>query len=111
MLGLNLNESRISGSMITTAETLAGFEILSTIGIVEGVSEGSFPAISVAGIGISKGGDLDRLLDAAREQLIMVASTIGADPIVGFRYQVMGRDLERSAIAYGTAVKCRKIEQ
>jgi uncharacterized protein YbjQ (UPF0145 family) len=110
-LGLNLNEPRVSSSMITSAETLSGFEIINMMGIVEGISEGSFPAISVGGVGVQKGGGLDRLVEDARAQISRAASEKGANGIVGFRYAIIGRDLEKSVLAYGTAVLCRRLEK
>ena len=56
MLGLSHDDSRISLSMITTAETLTGFEILSMMGTVEGVAEESFAAVQVGHVGFHKGG-------------------------------------------------------
>jgi hypothetical protein len=61
MLGLNQMDSKISYNMITTAETLAGFDVLTTMSIVEGVAEDSFPAVNLGGVGIHKRGGLDRL--------------------------------------------------
>jgi uncharacterized protein YbjQ (UPF0145 family) len=111
MLGLNLSEARISEGLVTTAESLPGFEILSVLGIVEGVFEDSFSAVGIGGIGFEKGGEMDRLLNAAKEKLSLAAASIGANAIIGFRYEIMGRHVEKSALAYGTAVKCRRLEK
>ena len=110
MLGLNRKEARwpISHSMITTADNLPGFEIVDVLGIVEGVSEGSFSSVNLGGIGLSEGGGLTKLVSDARDQLAQAAADMGADAVVGFRYEVLGRNLEKSALAYGTAVRFRK---
>ena len=96
--------------MITCADSLAGFEITSVLGVAEGVVEKSFPALGIEQVGLYTGGGLDEMVEEAKRALARVARDMGADAIIGLRYQIMGRNVEKSALAYGTAVKCRKIE-
>jgi uncharacterized protein YbjQ (UPF0145 family) len=110
MIGLNLNEPSIPSHMITTSTTLPGFEIARVFGIVEGVSERSFPAVGVGGVGIYKGGEMDALMREARERLSHAAAELGANAVVGFTYVLVGREVEKSAAAYGTAVYCKKLD-
>lgn len=109
MLGLNVDIKKVHSDMVTTSESLTRYEIDASLGIVEAVVEGSFPGVSLGGFGIQKGGGLERL-EEAREQLAFIAADRGGNAIVGFRFQLMGRDLEKGVLAYGTAVKCRKSE-
>ena len=112
MLGLNLaDDSTIRLSMMTCADSLPGFEITAVVGVVEGISEKSFPILDIGNVGIARGGGLQELIEDAKNLLAQAAGELGADAIVGFRYQIMGRHVEKSALAYGTAVKCKRIEQ
>ncbi len=95
--------------MITSAETLSGFEVVEVLGVVEGVAEGSFPVIGIGNVGIEKGGGMDALLHDAKTQLARVGYEKGANAVVAFRYQIVGRHTEKSVVAYGTAVRCKKI--
>jgi uncharacterized protein YbjQ (UPF0145 family) len=112
MIGLNLNLSQerelIAGDMFTTSSTLPSFEITKVFGVIEGVSERSFPAVGVGGVGIYKGGEMDVLMSEAKERLSRLAAKLGANAVVGFTYVLVGREVEKSAVAYGTAVRCRK---
>jgi uncharacterized protein YbjQ (UPF0145 family) len=108
MLGLNKSDSQIAQSMITATDNLIGFDITSIMGPVEGVVEKSFTAISVGSIGMVDGGGLEEMLFDAKQKLAHAASELGANAVVVFRYTVIGRNLEKSVIAYGTAVKCQK---
>jgi uncharacterized protein YbjQ (UPF0145 family) len=112
MIGLNLSGPNeiVLDHMITTSSSLVGFEINKVLGIVEGVSERSFPAVGVAGIGIFKGGEMDVLMKEARGRLARAGAELGANAIVGFTYALVGREVEKSAAAYGTAVLCRKLD-
>jgi uncharacterized protein YbjQ (UPF0145 family) len=79
------------------------------VGPVEAVVEKSFRSVAVGGIGVITGGGLDEMMFAAKEQLARAASDKGADGIIVFRYSIAGRELEKSVIAYGTAVKCQRL--
>lgn len=107
-LGLSNIEDQVAGSMISTGETLPEYVIEKVFGIVEGLSERSFPAVGIGGVGIYKGGELDKLFEEAKQQMARNAAAFGANAIVGFRYAIMGREVEKTVLAYGTAVKCRK---
>jgi uncharacterized protein YbjQ (UPF0145 family) len=110
MLGLSRNDSQIAQTMITTADVLVGFEVTHMMGTVEAVVEKSFKAMSVGGFGIVSGGELAEMIFDAKEQLARAASDKGADAIIVFRYAVTSRELEKSVVAYGTAVKCHRRE-
>ena len=108
MLGLSRTESQISQNMITTGDTLVGFDITGMLGPVEGIVEKSFAAMSVGGMGVVQGGELGNMLFDAKQQLAQAASERGANAVVGFRCAILGRNLEKSVLVYGTAVKCQK---
>lgn len=108
MLGLNNVEGFVSESMISCAYSLPGYETETALGIVEGLSEHSFPAVGIGGVGMYKGGELDKLFEEAKEQMRSRAFALGANAIIGFRYAVIGREVEKSVLAYGTAVRCKK---
>src|SRR5580658_4953302 len=108
MLGLNPTDGQIAQRMITTTDVLPGFEIDSVLGPVEGVVEMGFTSSSFGGLKLVKGGELENMLFAAKQELAKAAFTAGANAVIAFRYAVLGRELEKSVIAYGTAVKCRK---
>jgi uncharacterized protein YbjQ (UPF0145 family) len=46
----------------------------------------------------------------ARGRLARAGAELGANAIVGFTYALVGREVEKSAAAYGTAVLCRKLD-
>ena len=94
--------------MITTADALIGFEITSSLGPIEAVIEKSFAGISVQGVGFIQGGGLSEMLFEAKQLLAKEASVMGAGSVIACRYALVGRELEKSVIAYGTAVKCRR---
>ncbi len=96
--------------MITTSESLPGFQITDVLGVMAGVAEKSFTSVAVGNIGMVSGGGLADLVEDAKSGLVSLASQRGANGIVGFRYEVVGRDLEKSVVAYGTAVVLRKLE-
>ncbi len=109
MLGLTRDVSEIPRSMVTTTESIAGFEITTTLGTVEGLVERSFKSMSIGSIGVVQGGELSSMLSDAKRQMEQAAADRGANAIVAVRYELGARDLEKSVVAYGTAVKCRKI--
>lgn len=108
MLGLNKLDSQIAQNMITSADNLTGFEITSVMGPIEGIAEKSLTAMSVGSIGVVGGGGLDELLFEAKQRLARAASEAGANGVIAFRYAMSSRDLEKSVVAYGTAVKCER---
>jgi uncharacterized protein YbjQ (UPF0145 family) len=110
MLGLNQKQPAwpLAKRMITTAESLPGAEIEDVLGVAEGIAESSLKSVSFGGVGLSEGGGMDRLVVEARERLAQVAADMGADAVVAFRYAVVGREFEKSVLAYGTAVRIRK---
>ena len=111
MLSLNLSdESSVRLSMMTCANSLPGYEITAVLGVAEGIIEKSFPILEIGNVGLARGGGLQELLEDAKSALARVAGEMGADAIIGLRYQIMGRQVEKSALAYGTAVKCKKTE-
>jgi len=110
MLGLNKLDSQIAQNMITGSDSLIGFDITNIMGPVEGVVEKSFVAMSVGSIGVVDGGGLEEMLFDAKQKLARAASEVGANAVVAFRYTVIGRNLEKSVVAYGTAVKCQKCQ-
>ncbi len=103
MLGLTRDVSEIPRGMVTTTESIPGFEITTTLGIVEGIVERSF-------ISVVQGGELSSMLSEAKRQMEQAASDRRASAIVAVRYEVTARDLEKSVVAYGTAVRCQKIQ-
>jgi len=109
MLGLTQQQSEIRNSMITTGEYLIGFEITSVLGVVGGLVEKSFSSMAVGGVGFIQGCYARDMLSEAKQQMIQAATDRGANAIVGLRYALMGRELEKCVMAYGTAVLCKKL--
>ena len=102
MLGLN---SHVSGSELTdggicTTDHCPGRTIFRTLGLVEGMSNGLFKDVQRGG--------LDGLLRKAKSLMAERASDKGADGILGFRYEIISRDIEKTVLAYGTAVQFAK---
>ena len=77
-LGLSDIKDHVSSSMISSADTLPDYTIEKVFGIVEGLSERSFPAVGIGGVGIYKGGELDKLFEEAKEQMARKAAASGA---------------------------------
>ena len=50
------------------------------------------------------------MVEAAKAKLSRGAAECGANAIVSMRYEIIGRELEKSVRAYGAAVKCRAVE-
>ncbi len=69
MLGLTRDISEIPRRMVTTTESIPGFEITTTLGTVEGIVERSFKSMSVGGIGVVQGGELSSMLSDAKRQM------------------------------------------
>lgn len=109
MLGLSSDGPRIPYQMVSVSSILPGYEITKCLGVVRGVAEGPFPILSLEHVSIEKGGGLDDLVEKARTEVSRAAGMLGADAIVDLRFEVIGRHTEKGVLAYGTAVKCRKL--
>jgi uncharacterized protein YbjQ (UPF0145 family) len=91
-------------AMVSTTETLAGYEIVRSLGVVEGLSTSIFNGL-IKGV-------RSVLVDAMREaylDMLGQAASHGAQAIVGVRYAAPMGDVERVVMVYGTAVTVRKI--
>jgi uncharacterized protein YbjQ (UPF0145 family) len=107
--------------MVTTAFTLDGFRIVHTLGIVRGITVRSRSIVGniVAGLQTIVGGNitvLTSLCESTRAEafhiLVQHASEIGANAIIGMRYdatEVMAGVTE--VLAYGTAVVVEPIDR
>jgi uncharacterized protein YbjQ (UPF0145 family) len=107
--------------MVTTAFIIDGFRIVRSLGVVRGITVRSRSVFGTMGGALHTlvGGNITaftRLCEMAREEAfeIMVrhASEIGANAIIGMRYdatEVMGGVTE--VLAYGTAVITEPIER
>ena len=103
--------------IVATSETIAGYQIVQTIGVVRGstVRTKHVGTDIVAGLKTIIGGEVrgySSLMAGAREQaidrMIEDANRYGADAIVAARFEtssLMGGAAE--LLAYGTAVKLR----
>lgn len=109
MLGLSTDNGQIPTHLISTTASLPGYEVIEILGPVEGCAEKSFTSMKVVGLGMVDGGGLDQLLFDAKMKLASAASEKGANAVIGFRYAFAARELEKSVVAYGTAVRCRKV--
>lgn len=100
--------------MVTTGFDFSGFEIVRYLGVVRGITVRSRSAVGQLGAGIQQifGGNLSiytELCEQARQEafdlMMQHASTIGANAIIGMRYDA--NDVAQGAtevLAYGTAV-------
>ena len=107
--------------MVTTAFTLDGFRVVRTLGVVRGITVRSRSIVGniVAGLQTIVGGNitaLTKLCEIARAEafhiLIQHASEIGANAIIGMRYdanEIMAGVTE--VLAYGTAVIVEPIDR
>ncbi len=103
--------------IICTTETVAGREIVETLGLVEGstVRARHIGGDILAGLKNIVGGEIgsySKLLIAAREEAIermsAAAAARGADAVVGVRISTSSVMQQASEVlAYGTAVKLR----
>lgn len=112
---------RLSHHMVTTAFTLEGFRIIRQLGVVRGITVRSRSIFGTIGGSLQTivGGNITaftKLCEQARaeafEILIQHASEIGANAIVGMRYdatELMSGVSE--VLAYGTAVIVEPTEQ
>jgi len=105
----------IRQSMVTTAFALDGFRVLENLGIVRGIVVRSRSVIGNLGAGLQMlfGGNITvytKLCEHTRQEafeiLLAHAAQIGANAIIGMRYdatEIMGGVTE--VLAYGTALK------
>ena len=111
----------VAHHMVTTAFELPGFRIVRNLGVVRGITVRSRSVFGTIGGSLQTlvGGNITlftQLCEKARgeafEIMIQHASEIGANAIIGARYdanEVMGGVTE--VLAYGTAVIVEPIEQ
>jgi uncharacterized protein YbjQ (UPF0145 family) len=106
--------------MVTTAFTLDGFQIVRTLGVVRGITVRSRSIFGTIGGSLQTivGGNITaftKLCETARaeafEILLQHAGEIGANAVVGMRYdanEIMNGVTE--VLAYGTAVVVERVE-
>lgn len=109
----------IEKSMITTAFELPNYKVVKNIGIVRGISVRSRSIFGSIGAGIQTifGGNIslyselcEKTRQEAYEILLQHAQEVGANAIVGFRYDA--NELANGVtevLAYGTAVVVEKV--
>ena len=104
----------VAHHMVTTAFELPGFRIIQNLGVVRGITVRSRSVFGTIGAGFQTivGGNISiytKLCEQAREEafeiLIQHASEIGANAIIGARYDAneIGSGVTE-VLAYGTAV-------
>lgn len=110
----------VSHHMVTTAFELPGFRIIRNLGVVRGITVRSRSVFGTLGASLQTivGGNISlftQLCEKAREEafeiMIQHGSEIGANAIIGTRYdanEVMGGVTE--VLAYGTAVIVEPLE-
>ena len=110
----------VSHHMVTTAFELPGFRVVRNLGVVRGITVRSRSVFGTIGGGLQTlvGGNISlftQLCEKAREEafeiMIQHASEIGANGIIGARYdanEVMGGVTE--VLAYGTAVVVEPVD-
>lgn len=111
----------VAHHMVTTGFELPGFRIVRTLGVVRGITVRSRSIFGTIGAGLQTlvGGNitiLTKLCEQTRveafEILIQHASELGANGIIGARYdatEIMAGVTE--VLAYGTAVVVEPLEQ
>ncbi len=111
----------VAHHMVTTAFELPGFRIARNLGVVRGITVRSRSVFGTIGGGLQTlvGGNISlftQLCEKAREEafeiMIQHASEIGANAIIGARYdanEVMGGVTE--VLAYGTAVIAEPLDK
>jgi len=108
------------GRLLTsTADTLPGFEVVQTLGIVRGntVRARHIGRDILAGFKNMVGGEITSytdLMTTAREEaierMLEQAEEKGADAVVAIRFETSGiMEMAAELFVYGTAVKIRKI--
>jgi len=105
--------------MVSTTFEITGYKIIENLGMTRGVTVRSRDVFTQIGAGFRSlaGGKIDeyvQLCEDAREEayqeLLKHAESIGANAIVGFRYDA--NDIMQGiteVLAYGTAVRVEKI--
>ena len=105
--------------LITTAFSIDGYKIIENLGIVRGIIVRSRSVFGTIGASLQTiiGGNITLYTDLceqtrrdAFEQMITHAEEIGANAIIGFRYdatEIMSGVTE--VLSYGTAIKIEKI--
>ncbi len=103
--------------LVTTAETIAGHEILETMGVVRGntIRAKHIGTDIIATLRNLVGGEVSeytKMMSEAREQaydrMVAAARSAGADAIVGMRFTTsMVMQGSAEILAYGTAVKLK----
>ncbi len=106
-----LAKEPIRSRMMTTESSLPGFKIETNLGPVGSTAERSMAGIALPHLEIHAGGKLEELVGVATRNLADAADVLGANAVIGLRYAITGRDYEKSVLAYGTAVVCRKKQQ
>jgi uncharacterized protein YbjQ (UPF0145 family) len=111
----------VAHHMVTTAFELPGYRIVRNLGVVRGITVRSRSIFGTIGAGFQTivGGNITlftKLCEESRSEafeiMIQHASEIGANAIIGARYdanEVMGGVTE--VLAYGTAVIAEPLEQ
>jgi uncharacterized protein YbjQ (UPF0145 family) len=111
-------DQAVDPHMVTTAFTLDGYRIVRNLGIVRGIIVRSRSVFGTIGAGLQTlvGGDITlftKLCEETRahafERMAQHAATVGANAIVGVRYdatEVMQGVTE--VLCYGTAVEVQK---
>ncbi|MDH4183628.1 MAG: YbjQ family protein [Nitrospinota bacterium] len=112
------NKNRISDEMVTTALELPGYRLVENRGVTRGIIVRSRSVVGnfLGGIESLFGGNIsvytslcEQTRADAYDQMIDRARQMGANAIVGFRYEsndIMGGITE--VLAYGTAVVAEK---
>lgn len=105
--------------MISTAFDIPGYKVVKSLGMVRGVTVRSRDVFTQIGAGFRSlaGGKIDEYVklcedtrEEAYQELIKHAESIGANAIIGFRYDA--NDIMQGVtevLAYGTAVQVEKI--
>jgi uncharacterized protein YbjQ (UPF0145 family) len=94
----------IDPAMVATTDEIAGYKIVRSFGVAEGVGVSVYT-------GLFPGGQKGVLVDTMREaflDMLTKAAAQGANAIVGQRYTMPSSDEERVILSYGTAVKVEK---
>ncbi len=87
-------------AMVSTTDTLAGYQIVRSLGVVEGVTTSKLIG------GFFERTILEQAMREAFLDLLQQARTHGAQAVVGLRYVVM---IEHHLVmAYGTAVRLER---
>ena len=111
--------ARVELQMVTTANDLAGYRIVRTLGMVRGIVVRSRSVIGTIGAGLQTliGGNItlftelcEKTREEAFELMLQHAAERGANAVVAMRYdanEVMQGVTE--VLAYGTAVEVQRI--